>query len=150
MQNRPHAPRTGDEHGFTLVELLVVILIIGILAAIAIPAFLSQRQKGQDSDAKSNARNLVSQLEACFTEDETFVGCGALLQAKPLGIDWGAGPGQVRITGEEPYGYEIVATSEAETGGVRHTFTITHNIGGAFALDCAPAGEGGCPNDGTW
>ena len=55
--------RAQSEKGFTLIELLVVILIIGILAAIALPAFLNQRGKAQDTEAKSEARTMQTAME---------------------------------------------------------------------------------------
>jgi type IV pilus assembly protein PilA len=59
-----------EEHegGFTLIELLVVIIIIGILAAIAIPIFLSQRQKGYDAGIKSDLRNAATAEESYLTD----------------------------------------------------------------------------------
>jgi type IV pilus assembly protein PilA len=56
------------EEGFTLIELLVVIIIIGILAAIAIPVFLSQRTKGYDTQAKSDAKNLSTAEETVLAD----------------------------------------------------------------------------------
>lgn len=61
-----------SEGGFTLIELLVVIIIIAILAAIAIPMYLSQREKGWESNAKSDLRNAAVAQESYFTDNDAY------------------------------------------------------------------------------
>jgi len=135
----------NGEKGFTLIELLVVILIIGILAAIALPAFLGQRQKGQDADAKSNARNIVSHLESCFSGEQTYVGCETSQDVTSSGIPLGAGDGQVTLSGLAVDGYTVVGHSKASG----HDFTIEKTGGGAPTRSCTPVDEGGCPSGGA-
>lgn len=64
--------KAGSEGGFTLIELLVVVIIIAILAAIAIPMYLSQRQKGWEADAKSNLRNAAVAQESYYVDNSTY------------------------------------------------------------------------------
>lgn len=69
--------RSSEERGFTLIELMVVVLIIAILIAIAIPTFLGARKRAQDRGAQSNLRNALTAAKTYYTDAETFVGLNA-------------------------------------------------------------------------
>jgi type IV pilus assembly protein PilA len=139
--------RAGSEKGFTLIELLVVMLILGILAAIAIPAFLNQRNKATDSQAKTNARTLQTAMETCATDNAgSYTNCGiTALRAIEASIP----SSNVTATPGTPSGgWTVSATSDSG-----NTFTIQRTSAGVVTRSCsvpASGDRGGCQTGNTW
>src|SRR4051794_25096105 len=102
--------RAGDEKGFTLIELLVVILIIGILAAIALPAFLNQRGKAQDTEAKSEARTMQTAEETYYTDEQKYTPTLSVLTAIEPAI--GSGKSVPAVNSGDDTSYEVQSTSK--------------------------------------
>ena len=144
MDRRP-APHPCADEGFTLVEVLVVVLLIGILAAIGLTSLLGQQRKAQDVDAKSNARNLLSLVELCSTERRDARDCDSSGELQEKGLSLGTGPGEVDVSDATADTFTVVAHSRSGT-----RFLIARDADGHAARSCNPGGTGGCPSGGSW
>ena len=141
----------AEEAGFTLLELLAVILIIGILSAIALTTFFGHRDRAEDADAKSNARVLVTQIESCFAANEDYTACDSQAELGTIEVPWGTNGGESQVTVATRMSYEIDGYSKSTAGGSRHRFKIAKDVStGVITKTCTPTGSGGCPGAGTW
>ena len=131
------------QDGFTLVELLVVMLIIGILAAIAIPSFFNQREKARDADAKSTVNTAQTAIETYETEnDGSYLGASV---AVLTGIEETLDPSVLTVSPTAD-GYEVSRPLHERQH--LHDRAIRHRRGRVPpAPEPAPAG---CPSGGFW
>jgi type IV pilus assembly protein PilA len=140
--------RAQDEKGFTLIELLVVILIIGILAAIALPAFLNQRAKAQDSGAKSDVRTAQTAMETFYTDNQTYKGVAATGAAPSLTAIEPAlkNANSLKIDAQDDTSYTISVLSKSSD---KTKYSIT-NTGGTVTRGCDKPNTGGCNSGSSW
>jgi type IV pilus assembly protein PilA len=145
--------RADREEGFTLIELLVAMLIIGMLAAVAISAFLNQRGKAQDLGAKSMAHTAQVAMEALGSNRT-----GSYSTASPANLK--AIEGTILTAAgspARPYASAASGTATSWTLTIRspsgNSYLIARNSAGALSYTCTvPAGKprGGCPSTGKW
>jgi type IV pilus assembly protein PilA len=123
-------------------------LILGILAAIAIPSFLNQRDKARDADAKAAARTAQTAAETIATDNNgnysgvNGVTVARLGQVEPTLAGLGANL-SVPAVGASTYTVRVTS----ETG---NAFDVSRTAGSTFTYTCTVAGTAGCPPDGNW
>ncbi len=140
--------RASNQEGFALIELVVVVTILGLLAAIAIPSFFNQRDKAKDADAKAGVRTAQTAIESYATDND-----GSYLGATAVGLETIentltdvnlSAPSNLAA---DTYTVEVIAEDTL------NEFQITRNAGGTVDYTCtvgAPGKQAGCPTGGNW
>lgn len=123
------SPQNKDE-GFTLVELMVVVLIIAILIAIAIPTFMGARSRAQDRAAQSNLRNSLTAAKVFYADDDADYNLNITdLIEVHSGVDFVAG----LAPGADEIGFLVVPNLDADVNQAIQ-FVAQSNSGQWFCI----------------
>jgi len=158
-----HDRLNKEDKGFTLIELMVVVLIIAILIAIAIPTFLGARKRAQDKQAQSNLRNALTAEKTFYVDHQDYASVAGAdlteLQAIESSLVWTSNDAAARgVTVDAPTAVAstdsfAIMESLSKSGTLYclmdvATATATHQPGTYFAKDATGAA---CPAEtGTW
>jgi type IV pilus assembly protein PilA len=130
----PTHPGDEHEHGFTLIELMVVVLIISILIAIAIPTFLGARQRAQDRAAQSDIRNGLTAEKTVYVDNQAYDATVATMKGIESSLNWG--------------GKLTLIVGDAVTAGDKQTVCMSEASKSGTVFQIADVDAG--PNAGTW
>lgn len=109
-----HKRMNREDAGFTLIELMVVVLIISILVAIAIPTFLGARNRANDRAAQSNVRNALAAEKTFYTDAQAFTAVAASLDAIEPELVYEAGATDVALAQAGEVGVYVAANTEGQ------------------------------------
>ena len=149
--------RLNKEEGFTLIELMVVVLIIAILIAIAIPTFLGARKRAQDKQAQSNIRNALTAEKTFYVDKQVYTDTATDLTPIESSLDFtgtDAATHQVKPTLEDSavagdhQGVCLESKSKSGTSFALVDITSGTNAGDYYKSD--PAGGTVCPSTGVF
>lgn len=116
--------RKTNQKGFTIIELLVVIVIIGILIALTLPNLFSAQARGRDSDRKNELKNLQTKLETFFNDNDKYPASQSDLSSNDPAV--GIEATSDELTGPRNDGYTYTCTSADDSNC--QSYTLSANL----------------------
>jgi type IV pilus assembly protein PilA len=139
-----------EERGFTLIEVLMVVMIIGVLLAIAIPTYLGARERAEDRAVQSNLRNAFVASRVHYTQERSYTDTAGEMAAVEPSLRWqqvpldeSAGANDVYVSVEGD-GQVVVLGGRTSSGWCFFLKDVVGGVDGGTYYDGEAAADGTC------